>query len=126
MVTPLLTSLQEYDALNNVEQVTVVDPNHKQASLHVYVFGTNVPQGPQKFSLIITGSFQKGAACQKSRYSSYRRHPSVTSSLPRSLLSCYRCPLDCGFNGLCDISTGRCTCYSPFLGPDCTIRTPSL
>lgn len=89
----------EYDALNNVEQVTVVDPNHKQASLHVYVFGTNVPQGPQKFSLIITGSFQKGAACQKSR-----------------------CPLDCGFNGLCDTSTGRCTCYSPFLGPDCTIQ----
>eukprot|EP01133_Synstelium_polycarpum_P019145 gene19145-22930_t len=37
----------------------------------------------------------------------------------------YTCPLDCGSNGTCDLTTGQCTCGSS-LGSDCSIEKSYL
>jgi hypothetical protein len=90
-----------YDSLNNVEQVTVNNPNTGvggAGDYMVYVYGHNIPQGPQEYALVISGLYDGNCGA------------SLT------------CPRGCSLNGACDASTGLCSCVSPYSGPDCTLQ----
>mmetsp|Transcript_15712 Transcript_15712/g.24416 ORF Transcript_15712/g.24416 Transcript_15712/m.24416 type:complete len:1706 (+) Transcript_15712:222-5339(+) len=81
------------DEINNVEQVTVAAP--VSGEYRVYVSGTDLPQGNQKYAVVVSGEIAVAATCE----------------LPT-------CLNDCSGNGLCKF--GTCSCELGFKGDDCS------
>ena len=57
----------------------------------------------------------QGTGCGECRPTHFRQEPLC---LPKKL-----CPQDCSGSGVCDYSTGTCTCDEYSTGVDCSIRT---
>jgi hypothetical protein len=91
--------IQDFDDLNNVEQVTVSLESSGYYS--VTVFGRNVPQGPQSYSLVVTGAIQYAPG-----------HCSST------------CPNGCSNAGTCKDSV--CICNKGVTGIDCSVQGQPL
>eukprot|EP00287_Rhodomonas_sp_CCMP768_P026058 CAMPEP_0202829982 /NCGR_PEP_ID=MMETSP1389-20130828/15861_1 /ASSEMBLY_ACC=CAM_ASM_000865 /TAXON_ID=302021 /ORGANISM="Rhodomonas sp., Strain CCMP768" /LENGTH=1038 /DNA_ID=CAMNT_0049503575 /DNA_START=13 /DNA_END=3129 /DNA_ORIENTATION=- len=82
------------DRRNNQEQVTV--PMAEPGLYSVFIVATDLPFGPQAFSLVVTGDATDGQTC-------------AAPGPP--------CPNGCG-DGMC--SFGQCVCEGEGTGPDCS------
>lgn len=92
----------EYDSLNNVEQVRIARPSQGGWGFYsVHVRGTNVPEGPQAYSLVVTGSMER-----------VREEQCPAATL---------CADNCGgpLRGVCDSAQRACICKSGYFGPSC-------
>lgn len=135
-----------FDAVNNVEQVTIAVP--KPGLYVVYVHGYNVPTAIKKetsssqvtkqpYALVISGDFTSGAQCPAYCPSGCNAPYGICNNQGESCTclqgatgidcSILACPNNCtsldGYqNGYCDIGSGTCICSARWMGPDC--RTP--
>lgn len=98
--------MENFDDLNNVEQVEFVNNAGDGARFAAYVHGTNVPagDGPQKFSLVISGANIDAI------------NPTCTSALYRNSV----CPNRCSSRGNCT-EDGICNCKPGYFGVDCSL-----
>lgn len=88
--------LGQPDSFNNVERISV-DPSPTKKYVTVRVFGANVPKGPQKFWIVITGEYTVGCS------------------------GIILCPRSCSGAGNCDTTSGTCNCTTAGVtGPECT------
>jgi subtilisin family serine protease len=107
-----------WDVLNNVEQVTldiipdVFDQGVDQY-LSIRVRGTNVPKGPQAYSLVLNGNFRvvENSECLAAAIEG------ATENL--------MCPNGCSHHGVCTDS-GLCDCAEGFFGADCASEAVPL
>ncbi len=91
-------SSDEWDMLNNVEQVLIRNLDQRHFSdILIQISGTNIPTNNQPFSLVVNGDFLRTEKCESSFY----------------------CPNDCLGRGEC--IKGRCKCFSFFYGVDCSL-----
>jgi len=79
------------DNLNNVEQIQLSSP--PPGAYTVMVVGRSIPEGPQKYALVVTGD--------------------VTSTGTGQVA----CPFACRGHGACE--QGVCLCRAPYVGFDC-------
>ena len=84
----------------NTMQITVAAP--ASGAYRIRVDGSDVPQGPQSFAMVVTGLYTFAANC--------------------SLL--YTCPRNCSGHGAC--VSGRCVCALAYTGLDCSIVNVAL
>eukprot|EP00286_Rhodomonas_abbreviata_P000440 CAMPEP_0181291096 /NCGR_PEP_ID=MMETSP1101-20121128/1777_1 /TAXON_ID=46948 /ORGANISM="Rhodomonas abbreviata, Strain Caron Lab Isolate" /LENGTH=1598 /DNA_ID=CAMNT_0023395449 /DNA_START=240 /DNA_END=5032 /DNA_ORIENTATION=- len=88
------------DKENNNEQVTVSGSD--VGEFRIRVLGADVPQGPQKFSLVLSGSMRVLESCSEQG----------------------QCPLDCSGIGTC--VHGRCACPLSHRGVGCEVSNVQL
>ncbi|EKX36833.1 hypothetical protein GUITHDRAFT_116999 [Guillardia theta CCMP2712] len=84
---------QSPDRVNNVEQITI--PAAAGGLYRVIVVGSDVPQGPQSFALVVTGDFEQSTQCSGT----------------------LTCPAGCSGRGTC--LQGLCTCSQGYTGFGC-------